>query len=391
METADAVIIGGGLIGTSIAFRLGSKLKKVILLEEKDIGGQTSGACDKAVFLQSKQPGYPIRLAKASREIYEHLEEELDYPFEFKQSGGMVVIESEAHLPFMKDFVERQATAGIEVELLDKKATLEHQPNLANHMVGATYSKEDAEVNPLLLTQAFAYGARREGVDIRTGTKVVQIHQENGEITGVTTTNGRIATDLVIHAAGPFANELMEPLDVSLPIKPRRGVILITEKSAPLVRGSMLCSQYIMAKHLTGDNTSAPPYGIGMSLGQTESGNLLIGGSREFVGFDRDVKTDIMTEIARHATRIVPALKNRRLIRTMTGFRPYTGDGLPIIDRVANVDGLILAVGHEGDGIALAPITGKLVADLVEGKQNPLLAPLSLERFSTKHTRSVLR
>lgn len=391
METADAVIIGGGLIGTSIAFRLGATMKKVILLEEKEIGGQTSGSCDKAVFLQSKQPGYPIQLAKASREIYEHLEEELGYPFEFKQSGGMIVIESEAHLPFMKDFVERQAAAGIEVELLDRKETLKKQPALSGHITGATYSKEDAEVNPLLLTQAFAHGARKTGVDIRPDTKALHIEQEKGKVTGVTTEKGRIATNLVIHAAGPFANELMDPLGVQLPIKPRRGVILITEKSTPIVHGSMLCSQYIMSKHLTDANAAAPPYGIGLSLGQTESGNLLIGGSREFVGFEPHVQTDVITEIAKHAIRIVPELKKRRLIRTMTGFRPYTGDGLPIIDHVPHLDGLILAVGHEGDGIALAPITGQLVANLVEEKKDPLLEPLGLQRFSAAHTGSAGR
>src|SRR5699024_11218321 len=104
MESADAVIIGGGLIGTSIAFRLSSMFSKVILIEKGDIGGKTSGSCDKAVFLQSKKPGFPIKLAKASRKMYDHLEEELQFPIEYKATGGMIVVNNEAHLPFMNDF-----------------------------------------------------------------------------------------------------------------------------------------------------------------------------------------------------------------------------------------------------------------------------------------------
>src|SRR5690625_4443752 len=133
METADVVIIGGGVIGTSIAFRLAKLFKKVVLVEKGEIGGQTSGSCDKAIFLQSKQPGYPIQLAKASRKIYENLEEELGKSFEFKQSGGMVVVESESHLTFMKRFMKNQQEAGMDIRLLDKKEALLKQACFSSH------------------------------------------------------------------------------------------------------------------------------------------------------------------------------------------------------------------------------------------------------------------
>ncbi|WP_164669336.1 NAD(P)/FAD-dependent oxidoreductase [Virgibacillus doumboii] len=383
METADAVVIGGGVIGTSIAYQLSKHRKKVVLLEKGDIGAQTSGACDKAIFLQSKKPGFPIKLAKESRKIYENLEVELETSIEFKRAGGMIVIEKEAHLPFMKGFVKKQNKAGIDVKMLDRKEALAWQPSLSQYIEGATFSKEDAEVNPLLLTQAFAEAAKRKGVDIRTHTEVKGITVKKGKVTGVKTTNDYFATDTVINAAGPFAAKIAEMAGVRLTIMPRRGVVLITEKMGPTINGNVLCSQYIAAKHLEGNDETAPPFGIGLSLGQTASGNLLIGGSREFNGFTRAVGPEVLSAIAAHAGRIAPALKNIRIIRSMAGFRPFTGDGLPFIDESSEVKGLITAAGHEGDGIALAPITGVLVASLAEGgsEYDDLLKPLKMDRL----------
>ncbi|QKY68786.1 FAD-binding oxidoreductase [Lentibacillus sp. CBA3610] len=381
METADAVVIGGGVIGTSIAYRL-SEYRKVFLIEQGEIGAQTSGSCDKAIFLQSKKPGFPIKLAKASREIYENLEGELDTSVEFKKNGGMIVIESEAYMDSMKKFVKEREKAGIDVKLLDHKEVRAWQPGLSSDIAGASWCAEDAEVNPLLLTQAFAQAARRRGADIRTHTEVTDILCERGKVVGVQTTHGRIATETVINAAGPFAFRIAEMAGVGLTIMPRRGAVLITEKLDPLIHGNILCSQYIAAKHAAGDTGNVPPYGIGLSLGQTDSGNLLIGGSREFKGFDKSVGPDVLSGIAKHAVRIAPVLKDVNIIRSMAGFRPFTGDGLPVVDKAKEVEGFIIAAGHEGDGIALAPITGQLVASLVENKDdyNDLLKPLRLDR-----------
>ncbi|MFD1039627.1 NAD(P)/FAD-dependent oxidoreductase [Virgibacillus byunsanensis] len=384
METADAVVIGGGVIGASIAYRLAENNRKVMLIEKGEIGAKTSGSCDKAIFLQSKKPGFPTQLAKASREIYENLEDELETSIEFKRGGGMIVIEKEGHMDFMKKFVKKQNNAGINVELLDRKESLERQPCLSPNIAGSTYSTEDAEVNPLLLSQAFTEGARKRGVDIRTHTEVIAIHSEHGRITGVQTDKVLIATELVINAAGPFASKIAEMAGVSLTIMPRRGVILISEKVKPLIHGNILCSQYIAAKYLTGSNEDdVPPYGIGLSLGQTNSGNLLIGGSREFKGFKKALEPEVLTAVAAHASRIAPSLNTIRIIRSMVGFRPFTGDGLPFIDETPEMKGFIIAAGHEGDGIALAPITGHLVTSLIENKMRykDLLKPLKLDRL----------
>ncbi|RXT06507.1 FAD-binding oxidoreductase [Ammoniphilus sp. CFH 90114] len=384
MKSADVVVIGGGVIGTSIAFRLAQQGRKTILIEKGAIGAATSGSCDKAVFLQSKKPGFHLELAKASREVYENLEEELQTPFEFQKCGGMIVIETEAQLEFMQKFVKEQQQANIPIELLSRKEALTLQPNLSPHILGATWGSEDAEVNPLLLSYAFVKAAKSNGAEIISHTEVTGIATINGQVSCVHTTQGDIATAAVINAGGPFAPKISEMVGIDLPIQPRRGVILITEKVAPFLKGNVLCAQYITAKHLHKEaNVNDNPYGIGLSLGQTESGNLLIGGSREFKGFNREVGPVLLESIAQHACRIFPSLGSIRLIRTMVGFRPFTGDGLPIIDRAPEIAGYYIAAGHEGDGIALSPITGHLVSCLLDGggPYNHLLDHLRLSRF----------
>jgi glycine/D-amino acid oxidase-like deaminating enzyme len=389
LQTADAVVIGGGLIGTSIAYRLSKRGRKVILVDRGTIASGASGACDKAVFLQSKKPGIHLELAKLSMAIYDDLEEELGIPFEFKKSGGMIAIESPQHVDFMESFVLRQQEAGISVHLLDGKEAREIQPSLSEHIVGATWSEEDAEVNPLLLCHAFATASTRFGTEVLRNTEVIGIKTKYGKISEVITNTGRIATEIVINAAGPMAPAIGQMVGQDIPIKPRRGIILISEKLPPKVRGNLLCAQYISLKHNTNAQTDDSPemdilqYGVGLSMGQTDSGNLLIGGSREFVGFDRNIHPKMLGVISKHAARIVPFVNNIRIIRSMVGFRPYTGDGLPIICEAPDLKGFFIAAGHEGDGVALSPITGHLVANLISGESEHLhlTEKLGLNRF----------
>ncbi|UYQ76554.1 FAD-binding oxidoreductase [Glutamicibacter sp. JL.03c] len=385
MDSADAVVIGAGVIGTSIAFRLAQQGREVIVVEQVGPGSGASGSCDKAIFLQSKRPGIHMELALASRRMYDSLGAELDADIELKGDGGMVVIESAEQLEFMKGFIGQQQSAGISVELLDAAQTRERQPCISHHVLGASHSPDDAEVNPLALNAAFYRAALRLGARFQTHTEVIAIDSQHGRITGLTTTRGQIAAPVVINAAGPQARHVGALAGVEVPVEPRRGTILISEALPHLVHGNVLCAQYIAAKHLASVNPeNAPPFGIGLSLGQTDSGNLLIGGSRQFTGFDKPQGVEVMRAIAKHAVRLVPSLRDTQIIRSMTGFRPSTGDGLPIISTVPELTGYVVAAGHEGDGIALAPITGSLVAELLEAGQprSAFLPALSIDRFS---------
>ncbi|MDI3481948.1 MAG: hypothetical protein PWQ97_1603 [Tepidanaerobacteraceae bacterium] len=385
-KTAEIVVIGGGVIGTSIAYFLSKRWKKVVLVERDDLASGSSGACDIDIILQSKNPGIHLKLAMASAEIYKNLPEELDFDIEYENTGGMILIEDEEQLNVMKEFVKKQRAVGLQVDLLDFKEATKLQKGLAPHLVGATYSPQDGHVNPLRLCIGFARAAAKRGAEICLGTAVTNIKTENGRVKSVVTNRGEIETEIVVNAAGVFTPMICEMVGMTAPIKPHRGQIIVTEPVPKFVMGAVLCAKYIVAKYnpklLEGSDDLETRLGVGLSLSQTRNGNILIGGCREFVGYNRSTTHEAFVTILKHATRLVPALKEIHAIRSFAGLRPYTPDGLPLLGPVEGIEGFIMAAGHEGDGIALSPVTGRIISDIIlDGKTFIDIAPLSPGRF----------
>ena len=194
--TADVVVIGAGVIGSCIAWRLSQIGMKVIVIDSAAPGAGASGSCDKAIFLQSKRPGLPMRMAVESRSMYSTLTDELDADIEFSPGGGMVAIETDTQMTFMKSFVEEQRQAGITVELLDGDQARAHQPGLSEHILGASYSPDDAEVNPLSLNAALVDAAVRAGAEIRRQHEFLDVVRRGSQVEAVVTSKDRIPTRL---------------------------------------------------------------------------------------------------------------------------------------------------------------------------------------------------
>ncbi|MCF8012601.1 MAG: FAD-binding oxidoreductase [Clostridiales bacterium] len=372
-KTSEIVIIGGGVIGTSIAYNLSKKGKKVILVEKGDLAFGASGSCDQEIILQSKSPGVHLQMAMRSAEIYKTLEDELNHPIEYKNTGGMIIIETEEEMKTMEGIVEKQKKFGFNVEILDRNEAAKLQGGLAEHLQGSTYSPQDAHINSMELTIGYANAAKKLGAEVILNTEVTGIKQENRKITGVQTSDGDIDSEIVINCAGAWAPAIAQMAGINIPIQPRRGQIIITEEVPPYVMGDILSARYIAAKYnpdiLKNSNDPGIKLGVGLALSQMEKGNIMIGATREFVGYDTSVTREGIKEILKYATRLVPGIRDLNIIRVFAGLRPYTPDGLPVIGFMENVEGFFMAAGHEGDGIALAPVTGEIVSDLIiDGK-----------------------
>ena len=384
---ADVVVIGGGVIGTAVAYHLVRRRMRVILVERDDLAAGSSGACDGLVFMQSKKPGIHLRLALESRKRFARLRDGLPDPIEYQECGGLVVIENDAEHRAMAEHVRDQRNIGLDVQLLDAGAARELEPALSPAVAGAAFSPMDGQVNPIALTRTLGLGARRLGARILTHTAVTGIRCRGGRVCGVDTDRGFIAAEKVVNAAGVYAPRIGAMAGLRIPIRPRRGQIIVTRAMPPLVSRCMISARYIAAKY---DPKLSETGGEGVSIEQTDSGNFLLGATREFVGFDRRTTVDGLQRIARKVTALLPSLARVNVIRSFAGLRPHTPDGMPILGAVARPAGFYMAAGHEGDGIALAPVTGHLLAQLIDtGRTDIPLDEFRLERFGDEDLKEV--
>ena len=364
---AEVIIVGGGIIGTSVAYFAAKHGYKVTVIERDNLSSGASGSCDGTLFLQTKNPGPHLEMAIKSLALYRELKDELEYDIEYVRRGGMCIIENEEQAALMRHTLEKQRESGLTVQLLDIKQAREIEPLLGEHLWGATYCDADTQINPLLVVRAFSRAARKLGVEFRMGVTVSGLLLEGGRVRGVETSQGPIRGDCVVNAAAVWAPELTKKYGYEPPIIPRRGQILVTEPLPPeTIRHLLLCACYLTAKHhpeLLNMKERQHRLGVGLIVEQTVTGGLLLGSTREFVGFDRRTTLEGMKAITNHICASIPALRNVNVVRSFAGLRPRTPDGMPILGPVEDLPGLLMAAGHEGDGIALAPITGQILTD----------------------------
>ena len=219
---------------------------------------------------------------------------------------------------------------------------------------------------------------RASGADVRTGVTVTGMLGGGGRVSGVRTDRGDIAAGAVVNAAGTWGGDIAALAGVRLPILPRRGFILVTEPLPPLIRHKVYAAEYVagVAGDDEGLETSAVVEG-------TQAGTVLIGASRERVGFDRTLSMPGLRRLAEQAIELFPVLGDVAAIRAYCGFRPYCPDHLPVIGPDPQAEGLLHACGHEGAGIGLAAGTGHLLAQVLTGAEPDLdLGPFCPDRFA---------
>ncbi|MGI6585353.1 MAG: NAD(P)/FAD-dependent oxidoreductase [Lutisporaceae bacterium] len=383
----DVCIIGGGVIGLATAYYLLKAGKSVAVLERAEIGSGASSSCDDMILLQSKKPGIALTLAMESLEMYRDLPRELGMDIGFLSLGGMIIIEDDKQLKIMENFVKQQISYGLDVEIVDRKTLFKKQPHVARYMIASTYSKSDSQVNPLLLMRAFLHNGLRMGMDVFRHTPVIDIDRigDRWMLKGEKGIN--IECDSIVIAAGAWSAEIGKMLDIDIPIKPVKGQIAVTEQIAPIGETNCWTAAYIASKHdpyiMPDRSEYDKEIGLGFAFSRTSEGNYLIGSTRENAGFDKSTNFKAISRILEQTRKYFPIMNQVNIIRTIAGFRPGTKDGSPIIGAVDGFPGLFIAAGHEGDGIALSPITGKIMAEMVQGVgDHKRLDELNLRRFS---------
>jgi glycine/D-amino acid oxidase-like deaminating enzyme len=374
-QGSDVVVVGAGIIGAACAFFSARAGLSVTVLDRGPVGGGTTSRCEGNLLVSDKGPGPELDLALASRALWLELAAEFGVePFELEEKGGLVVATSEPGLDSLGQFVAGQGPAGVTVEPVPSDRLRDHEPNLAPGLPGGAYYPQDMQVQPVLAAATLLAAARKLGARVITGEEVTGAGwDEDGRITAVRTARAVYPAGSVVNAAGTWGGVVGERLGGSAPILPRRGFILVTEPLPRVVRHKVYSADYV-------DNVASGDAGLETSavIEGTRGGTVLIGASRERVGFDETLSVEVLRRLAAQAVRLFPFLATVRLMRSYRGFRPYCPDHLPVIGFDRRVPGLVHACGHEGAGIGLAPGTGRLVADLLTGAP-PLLDPVAFD------------
>src|SRR5699024_1082060 len=225
--------------------------------------------------------------------------------------------------------------------------------------------------------------AKDYGLSLHTHTEVTNISKEN-QTFSIETNNGTIKASKVVNAAGVWAPFIGEMLGINIPIKPRKGHIIVGARQEPIVMRNVMEFGYLMNKFQR-ERIADPKtkeHGVALVLEPTESQNFLLGSSRQYVGYNGQVDINVVKTLAKRAKRFLPKMGDFNMIRAYTGFRPWTADHLPIVSRVDEVPGFFIAAGHEGDGISLATVTGKLIEQLVRDEETIIpVKKLRYDRF----------
>ncbi|KOV62045.1 FAD-dependent oxidoreductase [Streptomyces sp. MMG1121] len=349
----------------------------VRVVDRGPVAGGTTGAGEGNLLVSDKEPGPELELALLSARLWERLADELGTAIEYEPKGGLVVAATPDALASLSAFAAGQRAAGVTAEPVSATGLPGLEPHLAPGLAGGMHYPQDAQVMPAL---AAAHLLRASGARLHTGWTVTGIRRAaDGTVAGVRTDRGDLYAPAVVNAAGTWGGDLAALADVRLPVLPRRGFVLVTEPLPRMVRHKVYAADYVadVASDSAALRTSPVVEG-------TAAGPVLIGASRERVGFDRSLSLAAVRALAAGAIGLFPFLERVRALRTYAGFRPYLPDHLPAIGPDPRVPGMFHACGHEGAGIGLATGTGQLIAQTLTGKAPELdLTPFRPDRFDT--------
>ena len=370
-KTSDIVIIGGGVIGLTVARQLARRgVRNVTVIERAGLGAEASSAAAGMLAPQAEadRPDEFFYLTCRSRDMYSQfaadLREETGIDIELETTGTLYLGFSDHDLQELEQRYAWQTEAGLPVQMLTRDEAQTLEPGISDRTQLALKFPLDIQVENRRLVTALSTSNQQLGVRLVTGTTVKSLNVKRGKIFGVATSRGEVATENVVIAGGAWASMLNVP-DKALPdigIEPVRGQMLCFEANPQIARHVIYSSRgYIVPRR---------------------DGRLLAGSTTEYAGFDRRVTAAGMQSITSAALEICPAISSLPLAAAWAGLRPRAADGLPVLGPCAEIEGVFYAAGHYRNGILLAPLTGELIAAGITQKAfDPALNIFSPDRF----------
>ncbi len=368
-KTADVVIIGGGVIGLSIAYHLAlKKAGRIILFEKGQLGEGSTSRCVGGIRTQFSTE-INIRFSLESLKTFEQFEEEFGISPEFRRIGYLFLATTEEEMEVFKQNINLQKKFDIPVELIHTDEIKTRWPYLkTDDLLGGTFCPLDGYAGPSEVLSGFAIGAKKAGVKIYEGVEIKGFSLAKGMMMGIKTKDEEIATPVVVNAAGPYAASVGDMASIKIPVKPLRRQIFIT---APF--------------HLTDRPIPLTiDFDRGWYFRQEVDGLLLSGPLDQEPSYNTNIDYEAMAEASENAMDRVPILEKARIARGWAGLYEISPDHHAILGKVPEVEGFILANGFSGHGFQHSPAVGKVIAELiVDGEATTIdISSLSIERFN---------
>jgi D-hydroxyproline dehydrogenase subunit beta len=348
----DAIIVGAGIVGAACAVALARDGKRVLVLDAAAASLGTTAAGMGHLVVMDDSPEQ-LALTRYSTSLWAQQDEQLRAASELEWCGTVWVAEDGAQLESVRAKQQLYAEHGIATEVLDERSLVEAEPQLRRGLAGGLLVPSDGVIYPPAAALALLARARDLGAEVRERTAVDEV-VPNGVRCGSTV----LHADVVVNAAGAAAAALTP----GLPVVPRKGHLVITERHPGFCRHQVVELGYLTSAHvMTGES-------VAFNVQPRITGQVLVGSSRELVGWNASVNRRVVGRMIERACAFMPGLADLTAVRTWTGFRPATPDKLPLIGRWAETPGLWIAAGHEGLGITTSLGTAALLADLVAGR-----------------------
>lgn len=371
-KTAEVIIIGGGVIGCAAAYYLASRQVKVLVLEKEEIGVGGSSRNGGGVRQSARDPREMPFAIHGVTNLWPTLSETLGAEVEYRQYGNLRLAKTPAHLTILEKIVEQGQSFGLDVKMITGSEVKALCPQASDEVIGASYCKTDGHANPMRTTLAFYRKARALGAEFITGEAVERILLQKGSVAGVATASASYHAPTVILAAGLGSRPIANGIGLDIPMQKVLLEALITE------------AQPVQFPMMIG-TAASDFYGH-----QTDHGSFVFGGMTGLEPFESEKDTPITKSITapsicRAILGYFPNLAQANIIRTWAGFLDEMADHVPVMGRVDEVPGLIMACGFSGHGFGISPAVGEALSQVViDGESKLSMAAFRYDRFKPR-------
>jgi glycine/D-amino acid oxidase-like deaminating enzyme len=395
LDGAEAVVVGGGIVGVTTAWFLAERGVDVVLLEQTELAAGASGRNLGYLLMQTRNPGFSLDFARAGRALYDGFAAEIGPNFDYRSNGGMFYFHTDAQRRVFEEFAAMRREHGIEVEILDEGGVREAAPILPETVIGATYCAEDGQIRTPRFVRMLGDACRRRGVRIHEGVTATGLLKEGDRAVGVRTTWGDVPAGAVVWCGGAWAGALAAE-GVELPIHPERlgGMLTapVREELDKVLYGPLAAKQYWMIRDqpsfreedfaLQGEDYAGGVIHV-EAIAKLEDGRLILGCPMDYPAtIDHDMPFGGLKLLVDTFLQHFPQYASLGMERAWSGVFAGTADTLPIVDEIDDVPGLFVGAGHVYGNLG-GPISGELLAQMVTGETTSLpVEELSLTRAS---------